>query len=44
MEKETIECPECYSDYTLEYEGKQEPQYCPFCGEHIDLGEELYDE
>ncbi len=37
MSKKTIYCDECMNEFTLNYKGKEDPQYCVFCGSELDL-------
>ncbi len=35
--KKVIFCDSCDAEFTLNYKSKDEPKYCVFCGDQIDL-------
>jgi len=48
-EEDEITCPSCDAEFILIYSSDQDgvsytPEYCPFCGEHLDLDDDDEDE
>ncbi len=37
MPKKLIFCESCQKEYTVSYKGQEEPTFCPFCGDNVDL-------
>ncbi len=38
MSKKVIYCDDCKSEFSINYKGEEQPHYCVFCGEELDLG------